>query len=102
MRRIVHKQEIPIAEKFTVAMPQNAKVLKVEEQWEKVVIWYMFHPSDYENMHRHEFVMGVTGHEFNIPNDDTYVGTFMLDGGSFVGHLFHLGSVGAVFRDPTT
>ncbi len=107
MRRVIHKVEISMADEFYVEMPQNAQPLHIAEQPDplrsnptpKVCLWYSFHPNDYQNIHRHLFKLATTGNEFNIENDATYVGTFQLFDGEFVGHLFHLGSQGSVFRE---
>jgi hypothetical protein len=117
MRRVIHKQVIPIVQEFKLQLPQNAKILSVQEQRDRrvephfveggllhgddtpqVCIWYSFHPNDYQNLHWHNFLIAATGHEYNVANDDMYVGTFQLFDGNFIGHLFHCGAIEAVFK----
>ncbi len=68
-------------------LPEGAKVLDVQVQGGEPYVWAeveTFNPSI-----KREFVTYGTG--FDIPEDPgVYIGTFQIDGGSLVFHLYEL------------
>lgn len=70
----------------TVEMPKGAKVLTVQTQDNKPFIWALVDANAREFEER-KFVPYGTGHL--LPDEPgTYIGTFQLNGGSLVFHLF--------------
>jgi hypothetical protein len=66
-------------------MPVGAQVLTVQTKDNKPFIWAMVDPSEKADLRR--FVPYGTGHL--MPDDPgVYVGTFQLNGGALVFHLF--------------
>lgn len=70
-----------------IEMPRNAKVLTVQVQKEIPCIWAIVEPQ--EKKETRKFRLLGTGHEFDIPIAQVkYIGTFQLQSGGFIGHLF--------------
>lgn len=83
-RTSVWKFEIQVDDEFTLAMPVGAEPLYVAVQDGKPYLWVLVEPSA-EREQRTFYVHG-TGHP-TTPGAE-YIGSFMLYGGRFVGHLF--------------
>ncbi len=82
------KYEVPL-NAFTIDMPIGSVILTVQEQNNLPYIWVMGDSSN--PTETRQFVVKLTGLSFDIlSNNETYIGTFQLDGGLFVGHLFEL------------
>lgn len=75
---------------FEFAMPKGAELLTVQTQYaggpgETPALWALVDPDAPRETRRFQLV--GTGHR-EVEEDLTYVGTFQLTGGSFVGHVF--------------
>lgn len=79
-----------VSDRFTILMPEGAEILAVQTQNETPCVWARVNPS--APLVGRDFAVFGTGHE--VPDDVAYahVGTFQLHGGTFVGHLFEVGS----------
>lgn len=66
-------------------MPKGAEVLCVQMQGDQPQIWALVDPEETELESRHFIVFG-TGHP--IQGDYTYIGTYQVLGGAFIGHVF--------------
>lgn len=70
-----------------IEMPIGAKILDVQEQFDKPYMWALvdkFAPKESRT-----FMCYGTGH--NIPDDPgEYIGTFQMHGGGLVFHLFEV------------
>jgi len=84
MSRSVWKFEIQVDDEFTLRMPKGAEMLHVEVQHDKPCLWALVEPAN-EREERTFYVHG-TGHP--VRPGVEHVGSFVLMGGSFVGHLF--------------
>lgn len=85
----VWKYELLAAEHFVLSMPKGAEVLTVQVQHGKPQLWARVDPTA-EKEPRHFGVYG-TGHRIQDPSEGVrlaYVGTFQIDGGQLVFHLF--------------
>lgn len=88
MKRI-YKYPIPVANEFVVAMPLGAEVLHVGVQDERPHLWALVDPDQPSRDYR--FRMHGTGHPVeDVITGGMHIGTFMLGGGSFVGHIFQI------------
>jgi hypothetical protein len=93
------KFEIPLVGNFTLELPPNSTVLSVQIQRNVPVIWVM---GNYEQpWTTRKFTLRVTGMKYDSnftmsPNPrfenglERYIGTFQLNDGNFVGHLFEI------------
>ena len=85
----VYKYTIPVEDHFSLDLPAGAKILTVQVQYQEPQIWALV-DSGQSNVRR-DFRMAGTGHDIKEDNDSlTYIGTFQLSGGSFIGHLFEI------------
>jgi hypothetical protein len=82
--RSVWKFEIPVQDEFTVEMPMLATVVHVAAQNDKPCMWALVNPAN-ERVER-TFYVHATGHP--VRPELVHLGTFILFGGTFVGHLF--------------
>jgi len=82
-----YKYEVEIKDNFEIELPKDAKILTVQTQAEIPHIWAMVLADPNQPTEKRFFKVIGTGHQ--IPNENlTYIGTFQLFGGGFVGHLF--------------
>ena len=71
----------------TVLLPTHATILCVQAQRNVPCIWAKVSPRN-EKVKRKFWIFG-TGHPISKEEQDLhYVGTFQLDDGEFIGHLF--------------
>ena len=82
--RVIFKYCIDINKWNEIVMPAKAKVLTVQFQLVKPVMWVETNPYTDDKETREFWIVG-TGHEFDV-EDATYIGTYQ-DGG-FVGHVY--------------
>ena len=84
--RTIWKYQVPFTEQFSLDLPRGAEVLTMQLQREVPTIWVEL-DSDAPLISR-TFALVGTGHP--IPEDDVlmYVGTFQVQGGMFVYHLY--------------
>lgn len=86
MAKRIYKYALrPFSMAFEVEMPKDADVLTVQVQYGEPHIWAIVDPD--EPPETRGFVLRGTGHGLK-GNEGRYVGTFQLEGGAFVGHLF--------------
>lgn len=86
----IGKYEIPspkTAPYFSIDLPQDAKILTVQSQNNKPQIWALV---DSENpKETRNFSVVATGGRINKEKEKlNYIGTFQMDEGNFVGHVF--------------
>lgn len=81
----VFKYEVPIVESFELSLPWRAEVLCVQEQRGKAFVWVLVEERNTPEPRR--FRMYGTGQPIEREGDN-YVGTFQMQGGAFVWHLF--------------
>lgn len=92
MSRAVWKWPLPMEVRFALDMPVGAQILTVQTQHaggpgEQPTMWALVDP-DATTERRHFQLLG-TGHR-EMRDEPTYVGTFQLTGGTFVGHVFEV------------
>lgn len=86
MSKTVWKYVIPEESRFTLDMPQGAVPLCVHVQWDTPHLWACVETTNAPTPHR--FLTLGTGHAMPAGRFD-YVGTFMVEGGEFIFHVFH-------------
>lgn len=78
--------KFPLSSKdATVEMPEHAEILTVQAQGEIPCIWAIVNPDNEKEL-RHFEIYG-TGHDLTA-SKKKYIGTFQVNGGAFVYHLF--------------
>lgn len=89
MKRVIYKQAITPSELLSLKLPKGATILTVQTQYGKPCIWFICDP-DAEREERVFEIYG-TGHELRGDKyNHQYIGTFQLEGGKLVFHLFEL------------
>ena len=94
--RVIWKYLIPVQDRFTLEIPgafKDVQFLCVQPQGTALnpCLWVLVDPNGPKGSWL--FAVRGTGHEFTELDEPTgtYVGTFQLADGKFVGHLFHFG-----------
>ena len=82
----IWKYEIAQKSIQQIDLPEGAEVLAVQSQYDFPYIWALVNPS--EPTKPREFHLYGTGHPIHQRESLAYVGTFQLQGGDLVFHLF--------------
>ena len=85
----IHKYSIPIEDRMFLELPAGAKILTVQVQTECPQIWALVDTE--QPLEARFFRMVGTGHP--ITEDIlslSYIGTFQLQGGGLIFHLFEI------------
>lgn len=90
----IHKLKMPSelrpGEYFQVPIPRSAKILDVQTQFGLPVFWVLLDTDHHVGPGR-DFVLFETGHNLSGCNGRLdYAGTFQVNGGTFVFHLFEV------------
>lgn len=84
----IWKYPLTVMNEQTLILPPGAQLLTVQVQDERPCLWALVDERAPSRQMRHLAIYG-TGHP--LPeNPGTYIGTFQLRGGAFVGHVFEL------------
>lgn len=75
---------------FTVSLPRNARILSVQTQLGNPCMWVYL--DDLDAKEDRKFMTIGTGHNGDAVRNMRFVGTFQLEGGALVFHLFEGGS----------
>ncbi len=85
MKRI-YKYPVSLADSFNVFLPTDAQVLTVQVQYDKPQMWVLLAPE--EMTVSREFCLIDTSRDIPDADNLQYIGTFQLQGGALVFHLF--------------
>lgn len=84
--KTIWKFEIPAGDEFSLSMPVGAEILSVATQGRMPCLWALVDPEGPKVPHH--FKLRGTGHPCDDVNPDEFVGTFMVQDGALVFHLF--------------
>ncbi len=85
----IYKYTFEVMTYIEIKMPKGAHVLTVQTQKGIPCLWAIVEPGREEET-RYFRCFG-TGHPLDIDiASSKYIGTFQLDGGAFIGHLFEV------------
>lgn len=82
----IYKYAIPDQEEFTLDLPAKAEALHVDVQHNKPFVWALVDPD--EKVTKRTFRVVPTGVDILESYKLAYVGTFLIDNGNLVFHLF--------------
>ncbi len=82
----IHKYKLTIGDELVVEMPEGARLLDVQVQRGEPCLWALVDTSAPPKK-RHLAIRG-TGHAADGLESVVYVGTFQLQGGGLIFHLF--------------
>jgi hypothetical protein len=90
MNQAIYKYEIPVRDNFELMLPVGAKILcvQVDQKNGKPHIWAIVYPSATKTMHYFELFGTGWGISDSMGTERKYIGTFQLDNGDFIQHLF--------------
>lgn len=86
MNVTIWKFSLPVRGEVELLMPIGAHILTVQMQYGEPCIWAMVNPDTILALRR--FRIYGTGHP--ITQQGTYLGTFQIPDGNFVGHVFEV------------
>lgn len=85
----VFKYPVPVEDRFSLDLPQGARILTVQEQNSKPQIWAIVNPENPTEIRN--FRLAGAGHPIEENEKNlSYIGTFQLYNGNFIGHLFEI------------
>jgi len=85
----IWKYDIPVEDMFMLDLPENAKILTVQTQHLKPVLWCLVDPK--KQMKTRCFRLAGTGHLITQEEGDLkYIGTFQIRDGALIFHLFEI------------
>lgn len=84
--REIWKFVLEIDNIVTISMPKDAKVLCVQTQREVPCIWAVVDPS--AEVEQRKFYVRGTGHPLGKALPSKYIGTFQIENGYLVFHVF--------------
>lgn len=87
----VCKYPVPVTDLFHLDIPVGAEILMVQVQHGGPKIWALVDLS--RPVERRFFRLAGTGHDIDDSVSLTYIGTFQLNNGNFVGHVFEIGGL---------
>ncbi len=71
-------------------LPHNAEILSVNQQKEELFLWAEVDQSNPLPLEKRIFVSIMTGEIFSENVNKKYIGTVLLNSGSFVVHVFEI------------
>ena len=89
--KAIWKYSIQISDSIIVDMPEGAEILTVQTQNNIACIWAKV--DDNKVMVQRHLQMIGTGHDITDRKIGKYIGTFQIEGGVLVFHLFDLGEL---------
>ena len=85
----VFKYPVPVQDRFSLNLPQGARILTVQEQHGEPQIWALVNPENV--IETRNFCLAGTGHSIEENEENlNYIGTFQLYNGDFIEHLFEI------------
>ncbi len=85
--KTIYKYPFGITDDFEIFMPEGARVLHVGMQYDRPCIWALVDPNAVQE--ERKFHLAGTGHSIEDKIADwQYVGTFTMQDGALVFHLF--------------
>ncbi len=85
--RTVYKYPIIATDYFQLELPQDAQILTIQTQHSEPQLWALVDTDAL--METRRFRLAGTGHPISDENL-RYIGTFQLNGGTLVFHLFEI------------
>ena len=89
MKRTIWKYELQITDTQTIEMPEGAMILTVQTQANKPCLWALVNPDS--KIETRTFITYGTGHTIEEIRDyvgNYYIGSYQIDGGILVFHVF--------------
>jgi hypothetical protein len=82
----IWKYPITVTDRFTLNLPKGAQILSLQPQHDQVCLWALVDPDQPKEARL--FRLFGTGHAVEEGDRLSFVGTFQVQGGSLVFHVF--------------
>ena len=89
--KTIFKYPVPMEDEFEIMLPRGTEILSVQVQRGKPYFWALVDQDEKKSAYR-KFRLAGTGHPIDWNNDYRFIGTFQLDGGNLIFHLFEISS----------
>ena len=88
--KAIWKYELTVEGLQNIKMPVNAQILSVQEQYGKPCLWALVSSEGTEATEERTIETFGTGHYVPVDMgvERKFIGTFQLDDGAFIGHVF--------------
>lgn len=85
----IERIELKLSTEWTLCLPEGSRVVKVDIVNSKPYMW-VISDTDEKNRRLEEwlFYLAIDGENKLIPSGFRYTGTYIMDYGTFIGHLF--------------
>lgn len=85
--RVTHKTTLGLGID-TKRLPVSSRILSVQDQDDKITLWYEFDTKDKDDLVPRHFVIAGTGHPLPDTHALTYIGTVQQASGRLVWHVY--------------
>ena len=89
--RVVHNRKLDLHEAndvVTLEVPFGSRIISVANVANRVVVYFVRHATDYENVQERKILFARTGHMFQLPANHRFLGTMVFNEGEYVLHAF--------------
>ena len=90
--KVIYKYKLALTTYQHITLPYVFKVLRVQTQHGVAWVWIEFDESILNQgvaaLNSYCFTIVTTGNPIELAENDEYIGTFFLDDGLFVGHVY--------------
>jgi hypothetical protein len=87
MSKTIYKYPIEVVDEQDIKIPQGAMFLSIQEQDDKIVLYYVVDPDEKETDSHHIVIVG-TGHPMDNVGKGIFLGTVKMAGGKLMWHVF--------------
>jgi len=85
----VWKYRVPLEPDFTIEMPEGARILCIQIQYDRAMLWALVDPGS--ALVQRGFVTCGSGHSLTAPASNlVYIGTYQQMLGALVWHIFEV------------
>ncbi|MCP4552476.1 MAG: hypothetical protein GY834_10655 [Bacteroidetes bacterium] len=85
---VIYKYPVIPNDEICIEMPEDAQILTVDTQFGKPQIWALVNPQN--PLEKRHFRMAGTGHSIDEKQNLHHLGTFQMDEGTLIFHLFEI------------
>lgn len=88
--KTIHKQELRLIDKQTLRLPKGAKVLSVDNQNERIMVWYLFGIPEDGSVELEQVTFRIigTGHQIEDNFQGEFIWSVITQDSRFVWHVF--------------
>lgn len=89
--KTIHKQTFETTDTVALTLSKDSEILTIQTQNNIPCVWYQFDLDNRRDLEARVLLIFGTGHEIDDENRDMeYLGTYQLNEGTFIFHVFEL------------